>query len=200
MPELTSFPSASIFQTIATITSAAIRACMLTFATWCRNWPRFGHDDIVLNTCITSENLPEINRIADKAKEWGVNLCYSSYSARRTGCRDYSLNTPEQLALLNSELDRIESRRDGSNWIVNAPTTLQATRQFFKDGKMPGCKAGHRFLVVTSNGMLQPCSMVFQKYKLEEHARMVEEFTKTNPATNAMSRFAHISTRAFRNC
>ncbi len=139
-----------------------------------------GHDDIVLNTCITSENLPEINRIADKAKEWGVNLCYSSYSARRTGCRDYSLNTPEQLALLNSELDRIESRRDESNWIVNAPTTLQATRQFFHDGKMPGCRAGHRFLVVTSNGWLQPCSMVFQKYKLEEHDRMVEEFTKTN--------------------
>jgi hypothetical protein len=74
----------------------------------------------------------------------------------------------------------VEARRDGSNWIVNAPTTLQETRRFFEDGRMPGCKAGHRFLVVTSDGWLQPCSMVFQKYRLEEHARMVEEFTKTN--------------------
>ena len=57
-----------------------------------------GHDDIVLNTCITSENVGEINAIADKAREWGVNLCYSAYSARRTGCRDYLLNSPEQLA------------------------------------------------------------------------------------------------------
>ncbi|MFB3815035.1 MAG: radical SAM protein [Terriglobales bacterium] len=139
-----------------------------------------GHDDIVLNSCITSENLPEINRLADKAREWGVNICYSSYSARRTGCRDYSLTRPEQLALLNRELDQVEGRRDKTNWIVNAPTTLQATRQFFERGGMPGCRAGHRFLVVTSDGWLQPCSMVFKRYRLEEHARMVEEFTKTN--------------------
>ena len=141
---------------------------------------KLGHDDIVLNSCITSSNLPEINRLADKAREWGVNICFSSYSARRTGCRDHSLTSPEQLALLNSELDRIESRRDDTNWIVNAPSTLAATRKFFEQGAMPGCRAGHRFLVVTSDGWLQPCSMVFQRYRLEEHDRMVEEFTKTN--------------------
>jgi MoaA/NifB/PqqE/SkfB family radical SAM enzyme len=139
-----------------------------------------GHDDIVLNSCITSENLPEINRLADKAREWGVNICYSSYSARRTGCRDYSLNTPEQLTMLHQQLDRVESRRDATNWIVNAPSTLNETRRFFERGGMPGCKAGHRFLVVTSDGWLQPCSMVFKRYRLEEHARMVAEFTRTN--------------------
>ncbi len=139
-----------------------------------------GHDDIVLNSCITAENLPEINRIADKARAWGVNLCYSSYTAKRTGCRDYSLTTPAQLHLLNQELDRVEARRDGTNWIVNAPSTMDATRRFFEQGDMPGCKAGYRFLVVTSDGWLQPCSMVFQRYRLEEHARMVREFTATN--------------------
>ncbi len=141
---------------------------------------KLGHDDIVLNCCIHSENLPEINRLADKAKQWGVNMCYSAYSARRTGCRNYSLTTPEQLAMLNRELERVEWRRDGTNWIVNAPSTLDATRRFFEQGGMPGCRAGHRFLVVTSDGWLQPCSMVFKRYRLEEHARMVEEFTKTN--------------------
>lgn len=139
-----------------------------------------GHDDIVLNSCIHSANLAEINRLADKAREWGVNLCYSSYSARRTGCRDYSLTTPAQLALLKQEFDKVELRRDSTNWIVNSPSTLEATRRFFERGSAPGCKAGHRFLVVTSDGWLQPCSMVFQRYSLEEHARMAEEFTKTN--------------------
>lgn len=141
---------------------------------------KLGHDNIVLNSCITSENLPEINRLADKAREWGVNICYSSYSAKRTGCRDYSLTSPEQIKLLNSELDRVESRRDETNWVVNATTTLDETRKFFENGGMPGCKAGHRFLVVTSDGWLQPCSMVFKKFKLEEHDRMVREFTNTN--------------------
>lgn len=139
-----------------------------------------GHDDIVLNSCITSQNVDEINRLADKARAWGVNICFSSYSARRTGCKDYSLTAESQLRTLNRELDRIETRRDDTNWIVNAPSTLLATRKFFEDGKMPGCRAGHRFLVVTSDGWLQPCSMVFQRFSLEEHDRMVKEFTETN--------------------
>jgi MoaA/NifB/PqqE/SkfB family radical SAM enzyme len=139
-----------------------------------------GHDDIVLNSCITSENVSEINRIADKARAWGVNLCYSAYSQRRTGCRDLFLNSADQIALLNSELDRVETRRDGTNWIVNSPSTLEATRRYFENRGRPGCKAGLRFLVVRANGMLQPCSMQFTQYALEDRERMVREFTATN--------------------
>jgi MoaA/NifB/PqqE/SkfB family radical SAM enzyme len=139
-----------------------------------------GHDDIVLNSCITAENVGEIGRIADKAREWGANLCYSAYSARRTGCRDYFLDSPVQLAELNRQLDAVEKRRDATNWIVNAPTTLAATRRYFANKGMPGCKAGWRFLVVTADGALQPCSMQFKRYALEDRERMIEEFTRNN--------------------
>jgi MoaA/NifB/PqqE/SkfB family radical SAM enzyme len=76
-----------------------------------------GRDDIVLNSCITSLNVGEINRMADKAREWGVNMCFSAYSARRTGCRDLFLNDASQLETLRNEMARIESRRDSTNWI-----------------------------------------------------------------------------------
>jgi MoaA/NifB/PqqE/SkfB family radical SAM enzyme len=99
---------------------------------------RHGFDNIVLNSCITSENLNEIIPMADKAREWGVNMCYSAYSARRTGCRDYFLNTPEQLATLNRELDRVEAQRDSTNWIVNSPTTIESTRRYFENNGAPG--------------------------------------------------------------
>jgi MoaA/NifB/PqqE/SkfB family radical SAM enzyme len=141
---------------------------------------RAPYDDIVLNSCITSDNVAEIDAIADRAREWRVNLCYSAYSPLRTGCRDYFLNTPEQLATLNRHLDGVEARRDRSNWIVNSPTTLNATRHYFENGGRPGCTAGLRFLVVTARGMLQPCSMQFRRYKLEERHRMIAEFTRTN--------------------
>jgi MoaA/NifB/PqqE/SkfB family radical SAM enzyme len=141
---------------------------------------QLGHDDIVLNSCITSENVGEIGAIADKAKEWGVNLCYSAYSARRTRCRDYFLERPEQLAELNKQLDGVEARRDPSNWIVNAPTTLDATREYFANRGAPGCKAGLRFLVVTPDGCLQPCSMQFRRYRLADREQMIEEFTSSN--------------------
>ncbi len=141
---------------------------------------RLGHDDIVLNSCITSENVSVINAIADKAREWGANLCYSAYSARRTGCRDYFLDSAGQLEEMNRQLDRVEERRDSSNWIVNSPSTLAATRHYFENRGTPGCKAGLRFLVVTASGELQPCSMQFHRYPLEQRARMVQEFTSTN--------------------
>lgn len=141
---------------------------------------RFGHDDIVLNSCITSESVGEINAIADTARAWGVNLCYSAYSARRTGCRDYFLNTPEQLRQLNEHLNRVELRRDETNWIVNSASTLDATRRYFANGGAPGCKAGQRFLVVTADGALQPCSMQFQKFRLQDREAMIREFTSRN--------------------
>jgi MoaA/NifB/PqqE/SkfB family radical SAM enzyme len=141
---------------------------------------KLGHDDIVLNSCITSENLGEIEAIADKARQWGVNLCYSAYSARRTGCREYFPALPEQLAELNARLDRVEQRRDSTNWIVNSPSTLRATRQYFANNGTPGCKAGLRFLVVTADGALQPCSMQFERYTLEDRHRMIAEFTANN--------------------
>jgi MoaA/NifB/PqqE/SkfB family radical SAM enzyme len=141
---------------------------------------KLGHDDIVLNSCITSENLGEIEAIAQTARAWGVNLCYSSYSARRTGCRDLFPGSPEQLREIGERLARVEKLRDGSNWIVNSPSTLEATRHYFETGGAPGCKSGLRFLVVTADGMLQPCSMQFHRYALEDRERMVTEFTATN--------------------
>ena len=141
---------------------------------------KLGHDDIVLNSCITTENLGEIEGIAARSREWGVNLCYSAYSARRTGRRDLFPGAPEQLAELNARLDRVEALRDSTNWIVNSRSTIDATRRYFENHGTPGCKAGLRFLVVTADGALQPCSMQFHRYALEARGRMIEEFTGAN--------------------
>ena len=141
---------------------------------------KHGYDDIVLNTCITAANVGEINGAADQAKKWGVNICYSAYTFRRTGCRELFPGTPEMLRILREQFVRIESRRDETNWIVSAPTTLDATKEYFENAGAPGCKAGLRFLVVTADGMLQPCSMQFTRFPLEHQERMVNEFTMHN--------------------
>ncbi len=140
----------------------------------------YGFDDIVINNCITRHNLPYINAIADKAKDWGVNVSYSAYTFRRTQCWEHFIDQPAELAELKDQLKRIKARMDDSHWIVNSCTTLDATFDYFQKGGTPGCKAGLRFLVVTSDGYLQPCSMQFERYPLEERHRLIEEFTRTN--------------------
>jgi MoaA/NifB/PqqE/SkfB family radical SAM enzyme len=140
----------------------------------------YGYDDIVLNTCITKENLPYINDCADKAKEWGVNMSYSAYSARRTGEKGLFLSAPEDMELLFDQLERVKSRMDSTNWIVNSETTINATYEYFVNGGTPNCMAGKRFLVVTADGYLQPCSMQFHRYGVHEQRKMIEEFTDNN--------------------
>jgi MoaA/NifB/PqqE/SkfB family radical SAM enzyme len=139
-----------------------------------------GFDDILMNTCITAANVSEINACADKAKEWGVNINFSAYSPRRTGCRNLFLKTPEQLDILRSQLNRIRDRMNENHWITTTDTTLEATRRYFETGGAPNCKSGLRWLVVTSGGYLQPCSMQFTRYPVDQQARMVREFTRQN--------------------
>jgi MoaA/NifB/PqqE/SkfB family radical SAM enzyme len=141
---------------------------------------KLGYDDIVLNSCITAANAGEITSMANQAREWGVNICYSAYSARRTGCRELFPGSPDQLERIAAQFAEVENRRDESNWVVSAPTTLEATYRYFSDGGARGCMAGLRFLVVTADGKLQPCSMHFNRYELNEQARMVAEFTRHN--------------------
>jgi MoaA/NifB/PqqE/SkfB family radical SAM enzyme len=141
---------------------------------------KHGFDDIVMNTCIHSENVGDINRMADKAVEWGVNIAYSAYSARRTGCQDLFPTRVEDLDTLRAQLDGIRRRQDSTHQIVTPNSTLDQTQDYFEQGRAPGCRAGHRFLVVTADGKLQPCSMQFKRYELNERQRMVEEFTDHN--------------------
>jgi MoaA/NifB/PqqE/SkfB family radical SAM enzyme len=139
-----------------------------------------GHDDIVLNVCITKENLPYLNQCADKAKEWGVNISYSAYSARRTGNKQLFPGDPEDLKRLQEQLDQIKHRMNHTHWIVNSLATLDATFDYFVNKGTPGCMSGRRFLVVTANGKLQPCSMQFLRYELTEQSKMIREFTLQN--------------------
>lgn len=141
---------------------------------------RLGHDDIVLNVCITKENIPYLNPCADKAKEWGVNISYSAYSARRTGNRQLFPEAAEDLKLLREQLEQIKHRMNHTHWIVNSLATLDATYDFFVKKGTPGCMSGQRFLVVTANGKLQPCSMQFVRYDLMEQSKMIREFTQQN--------------------
>jgi hypothetical protein len=57
---------------------------------------------------------------------------------------------------------------------------LNETEKYFKSRGKPGCKAGLRFVVVTSDGMIQPCSMQFIRVPLDERKRLIREFTRTN--------------------
>jgi MoaA/NifB/PqqE/SkfB family radical SAM enzyme len=139
---------------------------------------RHGYDDVALNTAITRENLPALVGIHERAKEWGVSISYSAYTPLRTGSMDHYIQSAEDLALLRKTLDQLLDLKSRNGRIANSPWTLSGIHDFFRDGTVPGCNAGRRFMVVTPTGGLRPCSMFENEYTSQK--AMVREFVPTN--------------------
>jgi MoaA/NifB/PqqE/SkfB family radical SAM enzyme len=138
----------------------------------------FGYRDIILNTAITQANVREILPLAKKAAEWGVDMSYSAYTARRTGNKDYCLNNGEDLEILRHAINELIILKKQGTHLVNPDLTLRDTLKFFEQKYMPNCKAGIRFLVVMPDGSLVPCSLQRTKYATREE--MLEKFSRTN--------------------
>jgi MoaA/NifB/PqqE/SkfB family radical SAM enzyme len=123
-----------------------------------------GHDDVVLNTAITRENLPALRANYEKAKEWNVSISYSAYTPLRTGSMEHYIGEEEDLERLRKTLDELLELKAKNGRITNSPWTLSGIYNFFKKGSVPGCNAGRRFLVVNPDGGLRPCSMFEPTY------------------------------------
>ena len=143
------------------------------------NLAALGHDDIVLNSAITRENMPYVMDLARTAERWGVSISFSAYSVLRTGERQYTIESPEDLKKLRVQLDELKSYKEAScGRILNADFNIEGTFDFFKYGEIKPCSAGRRFLVVTPDGYLKPCSMHEKNYTSIRQIK--REFVPTN--------------------
>ena len=119
----------------------------------------YGNGEIAMNCCITRANMSSLEEAALKCQEWGVDISYSAYSARRTGNPEYFISTEYDLAALENTMHNlIEMRRSGVG-ILNPPSVLLGIHKFFKEGGANHCSAGRKFLVVRPEGTMNPCSM-----------------------------------------
>lgn len=139
---------------------------------------KMGFGDIILNAAITKANLREVVALAQKAIEWGVDISYSAYTPLRTGNTEYCLDHGEDLEVLRQAVDQLISLKKRNAHLVNPERTLRDTLRFFERGGMPDCRAGIRFLVVTPDGSLIPCSMHRTKYA--DRREMIERFSRSN--------------------
>jgi MoaA/NifB/PqqE/SkfB family radical SAM enzyme len=137
-----------------------------------------GNDDIILNTAISRENMTSLRALCDKAEEWGACMSYSAYSPLRTGDRSYSISSEEDLAVLRDAIDELQEMRRAGRRIRNTASILENTYTFFRDGGIPGCKAGYRFLLVTPEGYHRPCA--HKRLKFGSQRELIENFSRTN--------------------
>lgn len=140
----------------------------------------FGYDDIALNSAITSNNMTYLCDLARKAEKWGVNISYSAYGVLRTGDPSFFVRSKEHLQILQREICELIKLKRDTGRILNSTYVLRKTYEFFRDGCIPNCNAGKRFLVVTPKGYLIPCSMRPHRRLYSTQEEMLGGFTRHN--------------------
>ncbi len=139
---------------------------------------QYGFNDIVLNSAITRANFKEVIPLAKKAKEWGVLISYSAYTPLRTGNREYSFESKEDLKTLRKTMKELILFKEKTNFIVTPKGILQDILKFFEQKHMPNCQAGIKFVVVMPDGVFVPCSMKRERFSNLEELR--EKFSRHN--------------------
>ncbi len=137
-----------------------------------------GHDDVALNSAITRQNFTALRAIYDRAKEWGVAISYSAYTPLRTHSMEHYISSMHDLASLQGTLSELIELKNRNGRIANSPWTLSGIYTYFLHGTVPGCTAGRRFLVVTPDGGLRPCSMCEPVFTSRE--QILREFVPAN--------------------
>ncbi len=118
---------------------------------------QIGFDYVALNTVIMENNLDQITRIAEQARKWGVEVSYSSYCDMKNNDRSLWVQS-ENSDKLKKIVGQLIRYRSSLGNITNSTYYLRRIPAYFETGRVNGCLAGRRWLQVTPDGCLKPCS------------------------------------------
>ena len=112
---------------------------------------------ISINTIIMDENLDQIVDMAKRAREWGANISFSSYSNMKANNDEHLIK--DQADKVEDVINQLVSlKKEWGDTIVSSDYYLNQIPLFFKNGYGPKCNAGHSMLTVTPDGHVKRCS------------------------------------------
>jgi len=125
---------------------------------------------IALNTIIMESNLSEILPIAYRAKEWGAMVSYSAYCTLKRSAQD-GMVAQRRYTQLVGIVDELRRLKRTLGHIKNSDYYLRKIPAYFRDGHIPGCQAGFRWLQITPDGYVQQCSELPRLFHYSEYDR-----------------------------
>lgn len=132
---------------------------------------------VVLTSVFQRKNFRHAPRMAEVAREWGVNINFSAYTWLRTYDLDLLIR-PEEMGDFRQVVDRLLEMRRETGHVLTSAGVLAGIVEFFEKGGMGGCRAGERLLVVNPDGTFSPCGLHIRSYATQ--ADMVRDFTRSN--------------------
>jgi MoaA/NifB/PqqE/SkfB family radical SAM enzyme len=133
---------------------------------------------ILFCAVVQSDNLGSLVRLAELAHEWNVKVNFSAYTTLRTRNPEYLLQ-PAQVDQLEKEIvPRLLELRQTNRNVLTSAYALNNMVRYFREGGMPGCGTGRKFLNVNPDGTLSPCGLVITSFQTREE--LLEKFSRQN--------------------
>lgn len=138
-----------------------------------------GNRDITLISVIRSDNLEDLPGLAEHAARWNVAINFTAYTSLRTQDPSLSVRGPEQLALLERQIESLIAMKRRTGRIFTAESVLHRYYDYFaSDSNLPPCRAGVRSLVVNPDGRFAPCAM--QPVAFDTRDELIRCFSHSN--------------------
>lgn len=113
--------------------------------------------NIVLNTIIMDSNLDDVVNIAKQAHEWGIKVSFSAYSSNKAD-NDTEVIHGEKQEKLKKVIAELKELKVKNKNILSSEYFFDHVPIYFEAKAIGGCKAGQRWITVTPDGYIQPCS------------------------------------------
>ncbi len=132
---------------------------------------------ITLACVVQRQNYHDLILLAEFARKHGVKISFSTYTWLRTGDKSWMV-PKEELSELRNVIRQLLDFKRRYGTIFTSEYVFQRMVWFFEKERMPGCRAGDRFLVVNPDGTLSPCGLQIRSYK--SRREIVEHFLASN--------------------
>ena len=119
--------------------------------------PEIGFDAINMNWIIMEENFDQIKDVAELARQWGINVCYTSYSDLKN-MNDGHFLSEKNMKQFPGIIEELKDFKRKFKTIRSSDYFLSLMPQFYKHEQISGCPAGLRWVQVTPEGWFKPCS------------------------------------------
>ncbi|MCX7972887.1 MAG: radical SAM protein [Candidatus Aminicenantes bacterium] len=131
---------------------------------------------ITLSCVIQNDNFPDLVRLAELARRWGVRINFSTYTWMRTHNRQFMIS-PDNLKLFKNVLNQLLEFKKKYGTIYTSDYVFRLMPIYFEKGEIGHCRAGQRFFIVNPDGRLSPCGLILKYYSsLDE----LKAFRQTN--------------------
>lgn len=132
---------------------------------------------ITLCCVVQSDNFKDLIRMAELAREWDVKINFSTYTLLRTQNKNYILSK-EELEEFKEIIKRLIDLKKKCKNIYTSNYVFKKMIAFFKNGFIPKCRTGERFINVNPDGTFSPCGLIITNYKSRKE--LLKNFSRNN--------------------